>query len=76
MIVYVNANVDSKENLIKKIGNDFGIGRATALVNNWYETYSEFVYESSNAELIFFKKRYAGYWESDKEMLEQYRAEL
>ena len=76
MIVYINTNVDSKDNVIKHIAKEFGINRATGLVNNWYEEYSEVAYDSTNLNLVFFKKRYAGYWESVIENLEKIRINL
>jgi hypothetical protein len=76
MVVYINTNVDSKDKVIKIIAKEFGIGRTTSIVDNWYEKYSEVLYDEKTLNLVFFKNRYAGYWESDKDVLKDFKIEL
>jgi hypothetical protein len=65
-IVYVESHTSNINIIITEIGKIIGVAPATVKVQKWFQEYSAFVYDSTNGNLLFFKSRYAGYWDADK----------
>lgn len=78
MIVYVNSNDESnlkksKKAISESIAENYGIGPAESIFDNWVTNYDEFLYDIDKNNLIFYKPRTAGYWKSDNEILKDYK---
>jgi hypothetical protein len=73
MIVYVETLDTSAGDIESDIARTQGTGNASVTVTKWFDLYSEFVYDSETGDLIMFKKRAFGYWESVRESLCKYR---
>ncbi len=69
-IVLVESHTSNLNLVISDIALIIGVATATVKVQKWFQEYSSFVYDSKNGNLVFFKSRYAGYWEMDKNLLD------
>ncbi len=56
--------------VISDIALVIGVAPATVKVQKWFQEYSLFVYDKNNGNLLFFKSRYAGYWDMDKNLFD------
>lgn len=65
-IIFVETHSSNMQLVISDIAFSLGVAPATARVQKWFKEYSSFVYDLTNGNLLFFKSRYAGYWEMDK----------
>lgn len=72
MIVYVETHLNLKNSVIGDVALVNGVNPATVKVNEWFNKYSAFVYDKTSGDLVFYKSRYAGYWENDSN-LEKYK---
>jgi hypothetical protein len=71
-IIFVETHIVDKNIIINNVARKYGVQTAMGVVNKWFETYSAFVYDANNGELLFFKSRYMGTWENDP-IIFQYR---
>ncbi len=65
-IVYVECHTTNMTSVIQDIALIYGVSPATVKVQKWFNDYSSFVYDLKTANILFYKARYAGYWEADK----------
>lgn len=64
-IVYVETHDYNKKNdVVRDLSIHLGVHIAGAKVNQYYEDYSDFVYDKKNGNVLFFKTRYMGTWQS------------
>ena len=68
-IVYVECHTTNKNTVISDIAFNLGVSAANVKVKKWFDEYSAFVYDKDRGNLLFYKSRYAGYWEEDKSIL-------
>jgi len=69
-IVLIESHTSNMNGVISDIGKIVGVSPATLKVKKWFEEYSSFVYDKNNGNLLFYKSRYAGYWEMDKALVD------
>lgn len=69
-IVFVETHITNMNSVISEIAMNIGVPLATARVQKWFQEYSAFTYDSYNGNLLFYKTRYAGYWEMDKNVID------
>ena len=72
-MIYVKTNSDSKDLLRDKLANVVGITSAINIVDDWFDNYTEILFNDDNNSLLFYKKRSTGYCESNQEALEKFR---
>jgi hypothetical protein len=65
-IVYVESHTSNMGSIIQDIALIYGVNPATNKVQKWFNEYSAFVYDSETGNILFYKSRYAGYWDTDK----------
>jgi hypothetical protein len=65
MAIYINTKSERPQRVVTDLAEVMGANSAQAVVAQWYQTYNEFVYDEKTGVLIFFKKAYSGYWESE-----------
>jgi hypothetical protein len=69
-ITFVETHSSNMNSVISDIALVIGVAPATVKVQKWFQDYSSFVYDKTNGNLLFFKGRYAGYWEMDKSLFD------
>ncbi len=73
----VITSLDSKDTVIRHFAYVSSVGQATALVNQLFSDYEDFVYyvdhEKEICEVLFYKSRSAGYWKTFEENIYDYR---
>ena len=69
-IVYVETHITNINSVISDIALIYGVSPATVITNKWFKEYSAFVYDSQTANLLFYKSRFSGNWEMDKNILQ------
>lgn len=72
-IVLVETNQSNINHVIADIGIHIGVHYATTQVKKWFDDYTSFVYDVDSGDLLFYFKRYTGYWEADNSKLNLYR---
>lgn len=72
----VSTNIDSKNTVIKHFAHIYSVGKATMMVNDWFNNYEIFVYyidyDSDVCDLLFYKSRTAGYWKQSGDNIYKY----
>ena len=69
-IKYVETHITNINEVISDIAMMCGVSPATMIVQKWFKEYSAFAYDSKACNILFFKSRFAGHWDMDKNLLQ------